>query len=76
MFGEALELAKRVIYDVAARKITVTLNDGSRNAWPVRLLKMVKRSPEGRAPLGNVPDQHNNDLSRRTSYPETEDFTF
>ncbi len=57
MNNEALKLAKSVIYKADAREVIVTLNDGSRHAWPVRLLEMVKLSQDGWVPLVDVSDQ-------------------
>lgn len=57
MSNEDLKLAESVVYDAAAREVTVALKDGSRHAWPVRLLEMVKRSPEGWVPLENISNQ-------------------
>ena len=57
MSNETLKLAESVIYDAAAKEAIVTLKDGSRHAWPVRLLEMVKLTSEGWVPLENVSDQ-------------------
>lgn len=57
MSNEALKLAESAVYDAVAKEVIVTLKDGSRHAWPVRLLEMVKQSPEGWMPLEHVSEQ-------------------
>lgn len=57
MSNEDLKLAKTVIYDSNAKEVIVTLKDGSRHAWPVRLLEMVQSEPDAWVPLKNVTDQ-------------------
>ncbi len=57
MSNEDLKLAKNVIYDSNAREVIVTLKDGSRHAWPVRLLEMIQSEPNAWVPLENVTDQ-------------------
>ncbi|MEM8503856.1 MAG: hypothetical protein AAF716_11965 [Cyanobacteria bacterium P01_D01_bin.1] len=57
MSNEALKLAKSVTYDIATKEVVVILRDGSRHAWPVRLLEMVKSEAHGWIPLDDVTDQ-------------------
>lgn len=57
MLNGDLNLAESVTYGVIAREVVVTLKDGSRHAWPVRLLEMVQSEPDGWVPLENVTDQ-------------------
>jgi hypothetical protein len=57
MSNEDFKLAKSVVYDSTAREVIVTLNDGSRHAWPVRLLEMVQSKSDAWVPLENVTDQ-------------------
>lgn len=40
----------------------MTLRDGSRHAWPVRLLEMVKSEPSGWIPLTDITDQQLEDV--------------
>ena len=56
MSSEALKLAQSVVYEAAAQEVTVTLKDGSRHAWPVRLLEMVKSEAEAWVPLEEITD--------------------
>ena len=57
MSNEPLKLAESVIYAADTREVIVVLKDGSRHAWPVRLLEMVKSEPEGWVPLEGVTDE-------------------
>ena len=54
MSNEALKLAKSVTYDTTNKEVVVTLGDGSRHSWPVRLLEMVESRPDAWVPLENV----------------------
>jgi hypothetical protein len=56
MSNETLKLAERVTYDAVTKEVVVVLKDGSRHAWPVRLLEMVKSEPQGWVPLEDVTD--------------------
>jgi hypothetical protein len=57
MSNEDLKLAKTVIYDSNAKEVIVTLKDGSRHAWPVRLLEMVQSEPDAWVSIKNITDQ-------------------
>lgn len=58
MSNETLRLAETVIYDAESKEVIVTLKDGSRHTWPVRLLEMVQSAPDAWVPLENITDQH------------------
>lgn len=62
MSNEALKLADSVTYDPMTKEVVVVLKDGSRHAWPVRLLEMVKSEAEGWVPLENVTDRELSDV--------------
>ena len=57
MSSEEFKLAQSVIYDTTTREVVVTLRDGSRHAWPVRLLEMVQSGAEAWLPLSAVTDE-------------------
>ncbi len=57
MSNEDFKLAKSVVYDSTVREVIVTLNDGSRHTWPVRLLEMVQSESDAWVPLENVTDR-------------------
>ncbi|MGD1899900.1 MAG: DUF2442 domain-containing protein [Phormidesmis sp.] len=57
MSSDDLKLAKSVIYEASAREIVVTLKDGSRHVWPVRLLEMVKSEANAWVPIEDITDQ-------------------
>jgi hypothetical protein len=57
MSNETLKLAESVTYDAKTQEIVVVLRDGSRHAWPVRLLEMVKSEAEGWVPLEDITDR-------------------
>jgi len=57
MSSVEFKLAKNVIYDAITREVIVTLRDGSRHAWPVRLLEMVQSGTEAWLPLDEVTDE-------------------
>ena len=56
MSNEELKLAESVTYDTTSKEVVVVLKDGSRHAWPVRLLEMVKSESKGWVPIENVTD--------------------
>jgi hypothetical protein len=62
MSNEALNLAESVTYEAGTRAVIVTLKDGSRHTWPIRLLEMVKSDAEGWVPLGSVTDRQLSDV--------------
>ena len=62
MSNETLKRAESVTYDAATREVIVVLKDGSRHAWPVRLLEMVKSETEGWVPLEGITDQQLSDV--------------
>ena len=57
MSNETFKLAESVAYDAETKEVIVILKDGSRHAWPVRLLEMVERGTEGWIPLESVTDR-------------------
>ncbi|MEO1792125.1 MAG: hypothetical protein AAFR25_07870, partial [Cyanobacteria bacterium J06629_19] len=57
MSDEALKLAESAVYDAEAKEVIVTLKDGSRHAWPIRLLEMVQSTPDGWVLLENITEQ-------------------
>ncbi|MEL7360175.1 MAG: DUF2442 domain-containing protein [Cyanobacteria bacterium J06560_6] len=57
MSSEDLKLAESVTYEAAAKEIIVTLRDGSRHVWPVRLLEMVKSAADAWVPIEGITDQ-------------------
>ncbi|NMF86202.1 DUF2442 domain-containing protein [Nodosilinea sp. P-1105] len=57
MSSEELKLAESVVYDAATREVVVALRDGSRHAWPVRLLEMVQSEADAWLPLARVTDE-------------------
>lgn len=57
MSNETLKLAESVTYDATAKEVVVVLKDGSRHAWPIRLLEMVKSEAAGWVPLERVTDR-------------------
>lgn len=57
MSNEDFKLAESVAYDASTREVVVILKDGSRHAWPVRLLEMVQSQPNAWIPLENITDQ-------------------
>ena len=57
MSNEELKLADSVYYDSEKEEVVVTLKDGSRHAWPVRLLEMVRSTADAWVPLENVSPQ-------------------
>lgn len=57
MSNDDFKLAKSVSYDARNKEVVVTLRDGSRHAWPVRLLEMVRSQPDAWVPLENVTDK-------------------
>ena len=62
MSNETLKLAKRVTYDAETKEVVVVLKDGSRHAWPVRLLEMVRSESDGWVPLEGVTDRELSDV--------------
>ena len=57
MSNETLKLAESATYDPASKEVVVVSKDGSRHAWPVRLLEMVKSEAEGWVPLEGITDR-------------------
>ena len=62
MSNETLKLAEKVTYDVTTKEVVVALRDGSRHAWPIRLLEMVKSEAAGWVPLEGVTDRELSDV--------------
>ena len=62
MSNETLNLAESVIYDADTKEVIVVLKDGSRHAWPVRLLEMVKSEADGWVPLEGITDHQLSDV--------------
>lgn len=57
MSSEELNLAESVVYDATTQEVEVTLRDGSRHVWPIRLLEMVQSGVAGWVPLAGVTDE-------------------
>lgn len=57
MSNENLRIAQSVTYDKVMKAVVLTLVDGSRHAWPIRLLEMVKNQPDAWVPLENFTEQ-------------------
>lgn len=62
MSNETLKLAEKVTYDATTKAVVVVLRDGSRHAWPIRLLEMVKSEAAGWVPLEGVTDRELSDV--------------
>ena len=62
MSNETLKLAESVTYDATTKEVVVVLRDGSRHAWPIRLLEMVKSESAGWVPLEGVTDGELSDV--------------
>jgi len=58
MFSEEFKRAESVIYDATAQDVVVTLRDGSRHAWPIRLLEMVRSEADAWVPVEGLTDEH------------------
>ena len=57
MFSEEFKRAESVVYDATAQDVVVTLRDGSRHAWPIRLLEMVQSKADAWVPLEGLTDE-------------------
>lgn len=57
MSYESLKLAASVTYDTDTKEVIVVLKDGSRHAWPVRLLEMVKSEADRWVPIEDITDR-------------------
>jgi hypothetical protein len=52
---ERLAISVRFIHE--SREVEITLDDGSRHAWPVDRLEMLDNTPDGFKPVLNPPNE-------------------
>ncbi len=50
-------LAVSARFILASREVEITLEDGSRHAWPVDKLEMLENTPNGFEPVINPPNE-------------------